>query len=107
MNEARLNSLLDFLAQEPTDAFTLYAIGMEWKENNPQKAAEYFEKLVQHHPDYLAAYYQYAEVAIALHDRTKIIDLFEKGIALAQLQGNFKTLSELKNAYMNWQIDED
>ncbi len=107
MAEERLKSLLEFLKETPQDPFLLYAIATEYRSVSPEKSKEYFVLLIEEFPDYLPTYYQAAHLLWEMGDVELAASFFEKGIALAKRQKETKTLAELQNAYMNFQIEED
>ncbi|MTI19921.1 tetratricopeptide repeat protein [Fulvivirga sp. RKSG066] len=106
MNSSRLSQLLDFLKNDPKDAFTLYAIATEYKSTDPQEALKYFEILLQEHPDYLATYYHVAHLYLELEEDEKAEAAFKKGIELAQKQENALSLRELQNAYNEFLFED-
>ncbi len=65
-NSNRLEQLLKYLDEDPKDAFTLYAIAMEYMKGDLKKSRNYFEKLLKEHPNYLATYYQVGHLYEAL-----------------------------------------
>jgi len=107
MGDDRIEKLLIFLKETPQDPFLLYALATEYRTESPEKAKDYFDQLLQNNPDYLPTYYQAAHLfwEMGLIDRAS--EVFEKGIALAKTANETKTLAELQNAYMNFQIEED
>ncbi|UII19780.1 tetratricopeptide repeat protein [Fulvivirga ligni] len=106
MNSNRINQLLDFLKEDPNDAFTLYALATEYRKSDTDKALEYYEVLLNDHPDYLATYYHAANLYLDLEDRDKAEKVFVKGIELAKQQNNSLLLRELQNAYNNFLFDD-
>ena len=105
MNSERLNQLLDFLKDDPNDPFTIYAIATEYNTLNPRKALEYYELLLNEHPDYLATYYHLGTLYTDLGEAEKAENTFKKGITLAQNQKNSLALRELQNAYNEFLFD--
>lgn len=105
MNTNRLNKLLEYLENDPNDAFTNYAVATEYLSESPQKALPYFELLLQHHPDYLATYYHAAQLYADLDMIDEAETTYQKGITLAGKLGESKALQELKNAYQNFQFE--
>lgn len=85
----------------------LYAIATEYRTGNPEKSKEYFEQLLNDHPGYLATYYQAAHLFWEMGLISEAEEVFKKGIELARAQKETKTLAELQNAFMNFQIEED
>lgn len=106
MKNERLQQLLNYLADDPSDPFLIYAVAMEYKPTDPEKAMEYLQKLLHHHPDYVPTYYHAAEVLVENQgDEEDIKAVFEKGITVAREAGDHKSLQELKTAYTNWEFE--
>lgn len=99
MLNQRLEQLLDFLKQEPQDAFLLYAIALEYLKNDTKKAVIYFEKLLKEQPKYTATYYQLAALYIDMEELEKAKNVFEQGIEICKEAGEQKNFEELKQAY--------
>jgi Tfp pilus assembly protein PilF len=102
MNKARLEKLLDYYKNDPSDPFIIYGIANEYLETESKSALHYFELLLTDHQDYLPTYYMAAHLYIDLDQNDNALSTFEKGINLAQLQNDTKALAELKNAYQNF-----
>ena len=107
MNSERLKQLFNFLEKDPEDSFTIYAIALEYLKENPGKAREYLDILLEKHPDYLPTYYQAGLVYKSMDNNEKAIAIFEKGIALAQKTNNHMTKRELQNALNELLFEED
>ena len=91
--------LKQFLASDPTDDFSEYALALEFeKEGNRKKALSHFENILNRNPSYLAVYYQAGRIYEAEKDLSTAASIYEKGIEVAQQQGNSKTLNELRTA---------
>lgn len=95
----RLKILLDWLEKSPNDPFLHFGIAMEYLSSNSlDLALEKMEYIAEHFPDYLANYYQLAKLYETKNDEVNAIATYEKGIALAQQQGDKKTAGELRSA---------
>jgi tetratricopeptide (TPR) repeat protein len=105
MNTPRLEQLLQFYKEEPNDPFNLYALGNEYKSVDINTALDYFEKLVDLHPDYIATYYHLAQIYLDLGENEKAKLTYEKGIEKAQKTQEPLLLRELKNAYNEFLMD--
>jgi tetratricopeptide (TPR) repeat protein len=99
MSETRLNALLQYYSEDPSDPFNAYAVANEYMKTDATKAREFFDVLLDKHPNYLPTYYHAAKLYQELNVREKAIAIFEKGIALAKQTNEFKTLRELQSAY--------
>lgn len=98
MNNDRIQQLIRFVQEEPGEPFNVYALAMEYLNDEPERALEYFEQLLAEHPDYLPTYYHAAALYVGQEAIERATDLYEKGIALAGKQNNPKTLLELQRA---------
>ncbi len=107
MNEARLTLLMKYLEEDPNDPFNLYAIANEYLSESLDKAKEYFDQLLSKHPDYLATYFLAAQLYVDIEDYDQAQIIYQKGIELAKMQGNDKTLRELNTAYQNLLFEMD
>ena len=99
MKESRLNALLKLVENEGNDSFTLYAIGLEYKSIDKEKATRYFEDLVNKYPDYLPTYYQLGLIYYELDKNESAKLILSKGIELAKNLNEHKTHLELKSLY--------
>ena len=97
MNNDRLEQLRQFYQDDPKDPFNLYCLANEYKNHDPDRALEYYLKLLKDHPKYLPTYYHTAELYVDNDE----IDLAEKviddGIELALEQNDTLALRELRN----------
>ena len=96
----RLKILQDWSEKSPNDPFLHFGIAMEYLSSETlDMALEKMEYIAENFPDYLANYYQLAKLYEARNDEAKAIIIYEKGIELAQLQGDKKTAGELRSAF--------
>ena len=72
-----------------------------------KKALKYFEKLLAEFPNYLPSYYHAAHLFSQMGYLEQARLAFEKGIELAQSRNELKSLSELKNSYLNFKFEND
>ena len=98
MND-RLNRLMAFLEDDPDDPFNYYLLAIDYQKTEPQKAVEYFRKLLKDFPDYLATYYHAAALFADLDYRDEAEEAYQKGIALADQQNEQMARRELQSAY--------
>ena len=95
MNSERLKMLEQFVAEDPTDPFNRYALGLELAKSDKQKAKEIFDQLIHVNPDYVPAYYQAALLYIELSLNEEATKIIENGIGQARKQNNLKAVNEL------------
>src|SRR5688572_8173157 len=102
MNEtnSRIKSLLEFLAADPADDFSEYALALELeKEGKPKEAIFHLEKILDRNPSYLAAYYHAGRIYEAEKKFSTAASIYQKGILIARQQGNVKMMNELRTAF--------
>jgi Tfp pilus assembly protein PilF len=98
-NSLRKESLLTMLEKEPQDVFLNYALAMEFlSEHNFSAAESQLQKTLSIEPDYLPCFYQLGQVHEKLNQDVLAIEFYNKGIELANKQGNKKALGELNEA---------
>ena len=71
MNHNRIQLLRQYIEEEPGDPFNVYALAMEFLEEEPEQARVLFDQLLAKHPDYLATYYHAASLYAEAGDRDK------------------------------------
>lgn len=103
----RIEQLKEFLIEDPTDSFLIYALSLEYaKEDNPNQAIETLLNLIEKDENYLAVYYQLGKLFESIKEIDKASIYYSKGMLIAKSQGNTKTFSELKEA-KNVMLDID
>ena len=104
--QERLKLLFAMLEEDPADAFTMYAIGMEYLGTGDKAAAlPWFEKTLKEHPDYVAVYYQLGKL-LELNTPDKSKAIYQMGIAKAVEQKKHHDANELKQA-LNAILDDE
>jgi Tfp pilus assembly protein PilF len=98
-NKSRKEILLDMLETDSQDVFLNYALAMEFlSEQNFPAAESQLQKTLRIEPDYLPCFYQLGQVNEKLNQDVLAIEFYNKGIELANKQGNKKALGELNEA---------
>lgn len=105
MKNSLLENLIAFYEEDPDDPFNVYALALEYQKTDLNQAAHYFDKILEEHPGYLAAYYSAAAFFAALENNEKAEIIYQKGIDLALNMNNTKTHQELLRAYRSF-LDE-
>lgn len=98
-----MNKRLAFLEQHvatgAADSFAFYGLGMEYrKEGRVDDAVATFAKLRDKDPDYLPLYLMAGQTLIDAGRGAEARTWLESGIAIAQRNGDSKTLGELESA---------
>ncbi len=107
MNIERVKKLENFLKDDPDDPFIIYALAIEWINNDITKSKIYFDELLSNHPSYIGTYYHAARVYLALENKSRAIEIYKDGIAMATKTNNHHALAELQTAYNQILYDED
>lgn len=103
----RKKRILDMMKQQPNDAFLHFALAKEFeKESDWEKAISYYEWIRKNEPTYVGMYYHLGAAAIEHELDSEYIDeIYQAGMEMAKSQSDQHALSELQNAYMNWQME--
>lgn len=107
MNEGRILRLKQFIEEDPEDLFSYYALALEYKEEMPETAISYFEKIIEINPGYTALYYHLAESYLEIDRTEKARETYISGIKILEKSDNTHALKELKNAYQNFLFEFD
>ena len=87
------------MAQNPADAFARYGLAMELvKGGELASAVSEFRALLEHNPNYAAAYFHGGQVLEKLGELEQARQLYEKGIEVTGRTGDQHTRSELQAA---------
>lgn len=97
MNSERIQTLEQWIKEDPNDPFNKYGLAMELIKQQPEKAAILFDQLLIQHPEYLPTYYIAAQF-FSQSKPAKAIDILETGIELAKKQSNEKARREMQSA---------
>ncbi len=104
--ESKIEKLQRFISKSPKDPFPRYGLGMEYKASGmSEEALACFGDLVEHSPDYLAAYYQFGTLLIETGQDERAKSILARGIEIASEQGNSHSREELEAALA--QLDDD
>ena len=100
MQISRLEKLLEFIQNEPEDPFLKYALATEYlRLNQTDKALEYYEDLVNNHPNYIGTYYHLGKLYEALARKQDAINTYETGMKVTREQRDNHAFSELQAVY--------
>jgi len=102
----RIKMLKKYLEENPDDPFNIYALALEYLDQDVKISKAYFDKLITNFPDYLPTYYLAANLYLELDDIEEAKKLYNIGIVLANKQGDIDTRNELQNA-LNTLLFED
>jgi predicted Zn-dependent protease len=104
----RLAAARDYVAKKPTDRFGLYALAMELRKTRTwDECFSAFGTLLQHHPDYGAAWYHFAMAKKESGDRAGCLDALNKGLVVTARTGDTKTRAELQGVLDELEMQDD
>jgi len=97
----RLKQLEALAANDPDDPFIQYAIALEYVSNGRlEEAAETLEHLIVKAPNYSAGYHQAGRVYEQLDRLDDARRCYEKGVVVAEQEGDGKDRDEMQGALM-------
>jgi tetratricopeptide (TPR) repeat protein len=97
--KTRRETLEQFVASRPADAFARYGLAMECLNLGDEAAADgHFQTLLKDHPEYVAGYYQYGQLLGRLGRPDEARKLLSDGIVIAQRSGNVHARDEMQAA---------
>ena len=95
----RLEQLLELHREEPHDAFTRYAIALEYNARKDYtQAIDWFELLRTDEPEYVPTYYMLAGVYRALDQTAQAQAIYNAGLQAAKKAGDTHAFAELSAA---------
>jgi tetratricopeptide (TPR) repeat protein len=95
----RKEMLEQFLAQDPNDSFSRYALALELeKAGEQQEAVRHFQEVIARDPSYLAAYYHLGKVLARTGHAEEARDVYRRGLDVAIASGDQRTQSEIAEA---------
>jgi Tfp pilus assembly protein PilF len=95
----RIEILKSFLEHEPGDSFSRYALALEYaKTGKWEDAQRAFEYVRDHDPNYVATYFQLAQLYRNLGMKHEAEKTYRTGITIASKANDEHTRSELEAA---------
>ena len=102
----RLAALLAFHADDPSDAFTRFALAQEYaRAGRADEARAAYEALVRDEPGYVGTYYHLGKLCEATADPAAARTAYRDGIAAATAAGDGHARAELQSALLELDID--
>ena len=97
MTSSRLEALMKFLEEDPTDPFTRYAIALEYAsmQNFPAAIAK-MQELLSLDPGYVPAYHQLGGFFKQIGEPNEAIRILEQGMQRAALAGERHAQGEMQ-----------
>lgn len=95
---SRRQKLEQFVAGKPNDAFARYGLALECaKEGDNHAAEDHFRTLLQNHPQYVAGYFQFAQLLTRLGQIDEARRMLSDGIVVAQKAGDMHARDEMQS----------
>lgn len=94
----RLQQLLTFYSEDPNDPFIIYALATEYRTTEPQRAMEYYRKLLTEHPDYVGTYYHAGKMLEFLENPEEAEKVYRRGLQVSRKAGQMHAASEIQQA---------
>src|SRR5271169_5667568 len=99
METNRLEILLSMVDRNPADSFSRYGLAMEYvRSGDLVTAVDHFMHLLEHNPNYAAAYFHGGQTLEKLGRIDDAKALYHKGIEITTATGDLHTRSELQAA---------
>jgi thioredoxin-like negative regulator of GroEL len=96
-NLQRIEKLKAFLAADPTDAFTRYALALEYHGlGDSERAVGTLLELTETDPTYIPAFQQLGQIYTALSRTAEAREQYRRGIEAASAQGDTHALKEMQ-----------
>ncbi len=93
----RVAALKEVLAENPNDAFARYGLAMEYsKAGDVAGALAEFKTVLEHNPDYVAAYQMAGQMLVSSGRIEEAAKMFQDGIACARRIGDQHAVSEMQ-----------
>ncbi len=97
--KSRREMLEQFVTEKPGDAFARYGLALECvKLGDDEAAARNFEQLLEAHPGYVAAYFQFGQLLARMGRLEQARKLLSDGIVVAQKAGDMHARDEMQAA---------
>jgi hypothetical protein len=99
MAPSRIEMLLAFIAQKPSDPFPRYALALEYKNSGRlEDARVVFDELMSLCPDYTATYLHAGDLLSKMGRKDDARAVFETGISVSTKRGDAHARGELEGA---------
>lgn len=95
----RMEILLSMVDRNPADAFSRYGLAMEYlKAGDLLTAADHFQQVIEHNPNYAAAYFHGGQTLEKLGRTDEARAVYRRGIEVTDASGDEHTRNEIQAA---------
>jgi tetratricopeptide (TPR) repeat protein len=99
MSSSRIDMLLGFIRQKPSDPFPRYALALEYKNaGRLDEARTEFDTLLRDHGDYTAGYLHAGNLYLALGLKGEASAIYQRGIDVCIRRADTHARGELEGA---------
>ena len=99
MSVSRKDALMAMLQENPANTFARYGLAMEYANGGDyESAVREYEGVLQHNPDYAAAYYHGGRSLERMGKIDEAREMYERGLECCRRTGDAHTASELQAA---------
>lgn len=97
--KTRREMLEEFVASDPNDSFSRYALALELeKEGRDEDAISGLQEVLVRDAGYVAAYYHLGRMSARAGKTEEAIDVYRRGLDVARKAGDQRTVSEIQEA---------
>jgi tetratricopeptide (TPR) repeat protein len=98
MKSSRLDTLLQFLDNDPDDSFTRYAVALEYiSMGNTEQGIGYLKDLIDRDPGYVASYQQLGSMYAENDRKEDARAVLIRGIEIARQSGELHAAQEMQD----------
>lgn len=102
----KLDRLLRLNEERPRDAFTLFAIAKEYEKiDDIENSLSYYRQIIDADPDYIGVYFHLGKLLEQDQQDIAALDVYRKGIQVGENLKDFHAIAELKNAFLNLELE--
>lgn len=108
MTNDRIETLLQFLVEDPDDAFTQFALAQEYARlDDWERALGYYRALRSRRPAYVGTYYHLGKLLEKLGQHDEALAVYREGIDVAEQAGDQHARAELQDALLKAEMGWD
>jgi len=97
--KTRREILESFVAEDPNDSFSRYALALELeKESGAQEAVAQLKEVISRDPNYVAAYQQLGRLLAQSELIDEAREVYRRGIELASRSGDQRSRNEMQDS---------
>lgn len=96
-NQERIDALKEFLAKDPDDSLSRYALALEYEAlSRPEDAIASLKELLQRDPHYVPGYHRLGQIYYKLNKTREAKRYYRKGIEVAEEANDIHAKQEME-----------